>query len=129
MWVMFAKPVETNLFKTRVRLSSSIRAFIADPVPIRLPNGPPVLRRARLLVPSFPATMDGTRHLNLLASQVRQQLEMLFSHVFQQYRTVPSKRIVGSGRLISDPNRALSTRYVATLPEKDQRGLLVQRRA
>jgi hypothetical protein len=102
--VMFATPTETDLFTTRMRLSSSIRAFFADPASIRLPNGPPVLRRARLIVPSFLAT-------------------------FHQFHTVPSKRIVGSGRLISDPNRALSTRCVATLPEKDQRGLLVQRRA
>jgi hypothetical protein len=126
---MFTKPTEINLFKTRVRLFSSIRAFIADPVPFRLPNGSPVLRRAHLIVPSFLATMGGTRHLNLLGNQVRQQLEIFFSHVFHQYHTVPFKRIVGSGHLISDPNRALSTRCVAKLPEKDQRGLLVQRRA
>jgi hypothetical protein len=92
---MFAKPTETDLFTTRMELSSSIRAFFADPVPIRLPNSPPVLSRARLIVPSFLATMDGTRHLNLLGSKVRQQLEMFFSRVFHRFHTVPSKRIVG----------------------------------
>jgi hypothetical protein len=71
--------------------------------------------------------MGGTRHLNLLGDQVRQQLEIFFSHVFHQYQTVPFKWIVGSSHLISDPNRALSKRCVAALPEKDQRGLLVQR--
>jgi hypothetical protein len=126
---MFAKLTETDLFTTGMELSISIRAFFADPVLIRLPNSPPVLRRARLIVPSFLATMDGTRHLNLLGSKVRQQLGIFFSRVFHQFHAVPPKKIVGSGRLISDPNRALSTRCVAKLPEKDQRGLLVQRRA